>query len=216
MLCAQLSCLYPAEANWQILADFLSAPDVPVQQKCSAAKLLAAHPTDIPASARGVIADAARQARAVGNSIVSPFDAPIGGALIELELSVGVRERPEQQQLRAKLLTGSAAERQDLADLLALTEELADDDVLLALIGDAEDEVRQHALTSLTRGLAQRTDSDLSVLHRAVGQGELGARAVLQGLFIVPQVPPSARSLVDSILIHPSVTIRNAAKSLDL
>ena len=88
--------------------------------------------------------------------------------------------------------------------------------MLLALIGDADNDVRQHALTSLTRRIAQRRDSDLSVLHRAVGQGEFAARAVLRGLFAARTVPQSMKPLVDSILTHPSAMIRKAAQSLDL
>lgn len=213
LLCAQLSCLHPTEADWHLLADFLSAPDVLLQQKRTAAKLLAANSNDVPVAARALVTDAARQARAVGNSIVSPFDPPIGGALIELELSLGDTEPQVQRQLRTTLLTGSASERQDLADYLALTAELTDDDVLLALIGDIDDDVRQHALTSLTRRLAQRAGSDLSALEHALSEGELAARAVLRGLFAVPTIPPSARMLVDRILDHPSAAIRRVAQN---
>ena len=60
LLCAQLSCLHPNDADWRVLANFLSETKVPVQQKRTAAKMLAANPDDVPAHVRTLIASTAR------------------------------------------------------------------------------------------------------------------------------------------------------------
>lgn len=213
LLCAQLSCLYPAEADWEVLAAYLREPAVAVQQKRSVAKLLAAHPTDIPAPTRSAIADAAATAQSVAGAAISPFDAPIGGALMALELAARDSNHPQSEALRAALLAGSAEERQDLADLLGSASGPSDEQVLLALAGDSDDDVREHALASLSRRIFQR-EGDPTPLYRFLQRGEYDSRAIITGMRLSEPLPSSAAALVDVFLQHPSALIRSAAGNL--
>lgn len=213
MLCAQLSCLHPAEADWEVLAAYLRAPAVAVQQKRSVAKLLAAHPVDIPEAARRSIYEAAKLARAIAEPVVSPFDPPIGGALIALELATDGSEPPQTETLRGALLTGSAEERQDLADLLASTTAPVDELVLLALTGDSNDDVREHALTALTRRILRR-NGDPAVLYRFLQRSEFDSRAVITGLHLENPDPDHVAPLIEVLLQHPSALVRVAAARL--
>ena len=122
-------------------------------------------------------------------------------------------EPPQTETLRGALLTGSAEERQDLADLLASTTAPADELVLLALTGDSNDDVREHALTALTRRILRRNGAP-AVLYRFLQGSEFDSRAVIAGLRLADPDPDSVAPLVEVLLQHPSALVRVAAAGL--
>ncbi|GAD83422.1 DUF4365 domain-containing protein [Nocardia asteroides] len=210
---ARLVTTFEGSADLDYLLSFLRSPQVLGSRKRHALKILSEEFADLDAGTQGKIRDVAETIVDVSNGArdtADPLEGPLGGAALELLFHTYPAASSGAATALARMLSGTKLHRADAADACARVNGY--ENLLVTLLADHDQDVRERAITGITRRLV--TDPELwsiygPILTTAVATGgELAVAAVLRNT----QTDNSVfTGILEELTQHPSISVRATA-----
>lgn len=206
-----LNIWHPANARWDRIELLLSAPNV-LSRECSGSlEILAIHGSQVSAEAKTQLAEHVAVLRdRVPTQDFFGKDEDIRG--VAAEAFAALTDDSSRSEVVRELLSGDAAHRASCAHIVERFGDESETELLLALAGDASEEVRDAALSGLSKLVAtgrasHGAETTLSKVLRSAGNQS--ASVVVARLTVRPQ-NTAVTGLLAIAAEHPSARIRHA------
>ncbi len=209
---ALLGAWHPSSARWDVIEALLTAPHVLSQELSGTLQILAVHGAKLSDEAKERLVQhvSALRDREPTQSFFDDKDI----RSIAAEAFAALTVETTRKAVVRELLIGDTAHRTASARIIERFEDKAHAEILLALAGDASDDVRNAALSALSRLAVAGYSSNevMTFLHQALESGgRQSAAAVISRLNQTSGGLPVSE-LLAAAMRHPSAQIRNAAR----
>lgn len=210
---ALLGVWHPSSGRWDQIESLLTTPGVSGQQQSGTLLVLAVHGATLADSIKTQLVEAVSALRN-RKPVRTPFDDDEDiRSLASEALAALVDEGPRERLIR-DLIGGDSDHRAAGARIIERFGDKADSELLLALAGDANENVRNAALRGLSRLVVgdRATAGVMNILTQVLSSGgRQSAAAVVSGLQ-TPSRKPAVSQLLTIATQHASAQIRKAAR----
>ena len=209
---ALLGVWHPSSGRWDQIESLLTTPGVSGQQQSGTLLVLAVHGATLADSIKTQLVEAVSALRN-REPVRTPFDDDEDIRSLASEALAALVDEGTRERLIRDLIGGDSDHRAAGARIIERFGDKADSELLLALAGDANENVRNAALRGLSRLVVTERASAgvVTILSQVLESGgRRSASAVVFGL----QTPSGGATVAQLLTIaaqHPSAQIRKAA-----
>lgn len=210
---ALLGVWHPSSGRWDQIESLLTTPGVSGQQQSGTLLVLAVHGATVADSIKTQLVEAVSALRN-RKPVRTPFDDDEDIRSLASEALAALVDEGTRERLIRDLIGGDTDHRAAGARIIERFGDKADSELLLALAGDANENVRNAALRGLSRLVAgdRATAGVMTILSQVLNSGgRQSAAAVVSGLQ-TPSGKPAVSQLLTIATQHASAQIRKAAR----
>lgn len=210
---ALLGVWHPSIGRWDQIESLLTTPGVRGQQQSGTLLVLAVHGATLADSIKTQLVEAVSALRN-RKPVRTPFDDDEDIRSLASEALAALVDEGTRERLVRDLIGGDTDHRAAGVRIIERFGDKADSELLLALAGDANENVRNAALRGLSRLVVgdRATAGVMTILSQVLNSGgRQSAAAVVSGLQ-TPSGKPAVSQLLTIATQHASAQIRKAAR----
>ena len=210
---ALLGVWHPSSGRWDQIESLLTTPGVRGQQQSGTLLVLAVHGATLADSIKTQLVEAVSALRN-RKPVRTPFDDDEDIRSLASEALAALVDEGTRERLVRDLIGGDTGHRAAGVRIIERFGDKADSELLLALAGDANENVRNAALRGLSRLVVgdRATAGVMTILSQVLNSGgRQSAAAVVSGLQ-TPSGKPAVSQLLTIATQHASAQIRKAAR----
>ena len=208
------SCQHSDVADWGTLLRALAEPMLPGQYKRLAYLNLAVNLERVPDAVRADLQTIVLHFAEPPNPLGALLGRPMAGVATYLAVALGALDPIAHADAVSRLLSGAAQERRDFIRYIGVGDPIRYGLAMVALLGDADVQVRAEAANGLARAATKHDDPVVraAVRRAASDPGALVPMAVVAGLSAPTPIHDDLVTVLGTLQDHLSAKVRKASR----